>query len=877
MTETVESDNSAVAEHAPQVRIRTMFARFWPDTRPFRGRMLLSLLLVPLSPALTTASVYLFKVLVDDVLTPHDYHLFVPVALAYIGLTVVGGLVSFVDEYLTAWVGEQFVTSLRIRLFAHLQRLSVGWFERRPLGDILSRLTGDIAAIEQLVLTGVNMTLTYAFQLLFFAGTMFLLNWQLTLTSFIAAPAFLLLSRTFSRRIQDASRERRRRSGSITSVAEENLGNIPLVQAYDRADHEVERFAEENRAAFSAQMLAIRLEALFEPFSSIVECIGVLAVTAVAIYELAQGAITLGGLLAFLAYLSQLYGPVQGFAGLSNMVFAASASAERIIELLDEQPAVAELEQPRRMARATGAIHFNKIWFTYEGADRPALRAVDLRLAPGRKIAIVGASGAGKSTLTKLLLRSYDPDRGRITLDGRDLRALSLADLRSNIGAVLQETLVFDGTVAENIRWGKPDATDAEVRAAAEAADAHGFITRLDHGYDTRVGQRGRLLSGGQRQRLAIARAMIRDAPVLLLDEPTTGLDAASGQRVLAPLRRLMAGRTTIIISHDLLTVTDADEIVVLEAGAVSAVGTHEQLLATSPTYAQLYVLHHPSARAGATAVRAAPGPPSRRPAPPTPPMTAVPSPGRPARRGVLAAMVDVATTPIRMVRPAAPPRHRQQGAPPPPPRPLPPAQALRSAPHHSASPARTPSEWSGPQAAAPLPSARARGSASSSAPPPSAPPPSAPPPPPPPPFTPPPPSRPLPSAQPLRSASSSAPPRSAPRGWPREEVAPPLPFTPPPMPVTSPPARTATTPVPVVTRGRHVRSPSAAVEPTTWSNGSTANGALRPAVDAVPLPPPTTPFPAAGSAPVTAPGIAYPLPDLAVRPEASAGVPDTA
>ena len=526
---------------------------------------------------------------------------------------------------------------------------------------------------------------------------MFLLNWQLTLTSFIAAPAFLLLSRTFSRRIQNASRERRRRSGSITSVAEENLGNIPLVQAYDRADHEVERFAEENRAAFSAQMLAIRLEALFEPFSSIVECIGVLAVTAVAVYELAQGAITLGGLLAFLAYLSQLYGPVQGFAGLSNMVFAASASAERIIELLDEQPAVAELEQPRRIARASGAIHFDKVWFTYEGADQPALRAVDLRLAPGRKIAIVGASGAGKSTLTKLLLRSYDPDRGRITLDGCDLRALSLADLRSNIGAVLQETLVFDGTVAENIRWGKPDATDAEVRAAAEAADAHGFITRLDHGYDTRVGQRGRLLSGGQRQRLAIARAMIRDAPVLLLDEPTTGLDAASGQRVLAPLRRLMAGRTTIIISHDLLTVTDADEIVVLEAGAVSAVGTHEQLLATSPTYAQLYALHHPSARAGATAVRAAPARSSRRPAPQAPPMTAVPAPVRPARRGVLAAMVDVATTPIRMVRPAAPPRPRRQAAPPPPPRPLPPAQA-RGAPHRSASPARSRPARSGPR-----------------------------------------------------------------------------------------------------------------------------------------------------------------------------------
>jgi len=642
---TAEDDDPVVAQNAPPIRIRTMFARFWPDTRPFRGRMLLSLLLVPIGPALATGSVYLFKVLVDDVLTPHDYQLFLPIALAYVGFAVVGGLVSFVDEYLTAWVGERFVTSLRVRLFAHLQRLSVGWFERRQVGDLISRLTGDIATIEQLVLTGVNLALTYAFQVVFFAGAMFLLNWHLTLTAFVAAPAFLLLSRGFSRRIQDASRERRRRSGSITAVAEENLGNIPLVQAYDRADHEVRRFEAENRAAFTAQMLAIRLEALFGPFSSIIECIGVLAVTGVAVYELAQGAITLGGLLAFLAYLGQLYGPVQGFAGLSNTLFAASAGAERIIEVLDEQPAVAEPREPRELGRATGAIRFEKVWFTYDGTERPALRDVDLRLAPGRRVAVVGASGAGKSTLTKLLLRSYDPDRGRVTLDGIDLRELSLTDLRRNISTVLQETLVFDGTVAENIRWGKPDATDAEVRAAAEAADAHGFIARLDRGYDTRVGQRGRLLSGGQRQRLAIARAIIRDAPVLLLDEPTTGLDAASGQRVLAPLRRLMTGRTTIIISHDLHTVTDADEIVVLDGGAVSAVGRHEELLAASPIYAQLYALHQPSGRI------ATPAPPvAARPAAAPPPVRT-----RPRPRGVLAAVVDVATTPVWMVPRAAP------------------------------------------------------------------------------------------------------------------------------------------------------------------------------------------------------------------------------
>jgi ATP-binding cassette, subfamily B, bacterial len=774
---TAEGDDLVVAHNAPPVRIRTMFARFWPDTRPYRGRMLLSLLLIPVEPALATGSVYLFKVLVDDVLTPHDYQLFLPIALAYVAFAVVGGLVSFIDEYLTAWVGERFVTSLRVRLFAHLQRLSVGWFERRQVGDLISRLTGDIATIEQLVLTGVNLALTYAFQVLFFAGAMFLLNWHLALTSLIAAPAFLLLSRAFSRRIQAASRERRRRSGSITAVAEENLGNIPLVQAYDRADHEVERFAKENRAAFSAQMLAIRLEALFGPFSSLVECIGVLAVTGVAVYELAQGAITLGGLLAFLAYLGQLYGPVQGFAGLSNTLFAASAGAERIIEVLDERPAVTEPQEPHPLGRAVGAIRFDKVWFTYDGTEQPALRGIDLRLAPGRKVAVVGASGAGKSTLTKLLLRSYDPDRGRVTLDGIDLRELSLSDLRRNISTVLQETLVFDGTVAENIRWGKPDATDAEVRAAAEAADAHGFIARLDQGYDTRVGQRGRLLSGGQRQRLAIARAIIRDAPLLLLDEPTTGLDAASGQRVLAPLRRLMAGRTTIIISHDLHTVTDADEIIVLDGGAVSAVGRHEELLATSPIYAHLYALHQAPTR-----MTAAPPPIAARPAGP-------PAPTRPRPRGVLAAVVDVATTPIWMV----------------------PGAASRGALSRSSAPP-APS-----QAAAGEPALSA-GSRPSR-----------------------PPSTVMPAGPPVAAAPTSAPSNVMAAGPPAAAA-----------PTSAPlPPVTATTPLRAATRGRHAR-PSTAAAPA----------AQRPARHALAEAPPTvTPPRAIGSAPVTAPGLAHPLP----------------
>jgi ABC-type multidrug transport system fused ATPase/permease subunit len=276
-------------------------------------------------------------------------------------------------------------------------------------------------------------------------------------------------------------------------------------------------------------------------------------------------------------------------------LFAAAAAAERIIELLDEQPTVTAPEHPVELGRARGQLRLDDVSFTYPHNKTEVLKHVSFTAESGQTTAIVGASGAGKTTLLKLLLRFYDPTAGRITLDGHDLRELDPDELRANIAIVLQETLLLDGTIADNILAGRPEATTDELVAAAKAADAHRFITALPDGYHTRVGQRGRLLSGGQRQRIAIARAMIRDAPILLLDEPTTSLDADAAQRVLAPLRRLMTGRTTIIISHNLLTVADADQIIYIEHGRITETGTHDQLLTSNNQYAHLYHLHHPT------------------------------------------------------------------------------------------------------------------------------------------------------------------------------------------------------------------------------------------------------------------------------------------
>lgn len=588
------STTGGLVEAAPAASVREVFRRFWPDARPFWRWLWLSLVLIIVTPVVDTGAILLFKVLVDKVLSPRDFSAFPPVAAAFVGITLLVGILGFIGSYLGAWIGENFLHRMRTRVFAHLHTLSVSFFDRRQLGDILSRLTGDVAAIEGVVLSGVIGLIANVLRIVVFAGVLFFLDWRLALASLIAVPVFWAAARVFSRRIKIASREVRRRAGSITVVAEESLGNATLIQAYGRESAEVERFAEQSMGSVNAELAATRLGALFSPLVDLVQVLGVMTILGVGIWELTAGHITLGGLLAFLVFLSQLYQPVRSLGALSTSLFAAAAAAERIIELLDEQPTVTAPEHPIPLGRPRGQLRVEQIGFTYPDTATDVLKQVSFTTLPGQTTAIVGASGAGKTTLLKLLLRFYDPTSGRITLDGTDLRHVDPEELRANIAIVLQETLLLDGTIADNIRAGRPDATSDQLVTAAKAADAHEFISALPEGYDTRVGQRGRLLSGGQRQRIAIARAMVRDAPILLLDEPTTSLDADATQRILTPLRRLITGRTTIIISHNLLTVTDADQIIYIDHGRITETGTHDQLLANNHQYAHLYHLHHP-------------------------------------------------------------------------------------------------------------------------------------------------------------------------------------------------------------------------------------------------------------------------------------------
>ncbi|MFI1198534.1 ABC transporter ATP-binding protein [Streptomyces sp. NPDC020883] len=609
-------DAAGIVEAAPPVPLREIFRRFWPYTRGGRRWLAVILAFVVLGPVVDAAEVWLFKIVIDDMLIPRNLHLFLPIALAYVGFTFLAGILAFADDVTSTWVSERFLLALRSELFGHVEGLSLGFFERRRLGDLLSRVTGDVDAVETFLLSGIVNALAQVMRLGVFLGVLFFLRWDLTVLALVIAPPFWYVARRFSRRVQAASRERRRRSGSISAITEEALGNIALVQAYNRQRWERDRFERENLGRFRAAMSSARIGAVYATIVDVIELVGALLVMGLGIWELVRGRLTLGGLMVFLTLLSRLYGPIRGISGLSNTFYSASASAERIIELLDQRPQVAQAAAPRALVRARGAIDFEDVSFRYPGSStQPALSGVSFRVAPGETLALVGASGAGKSTVAKLLLRFYDPEHGTIRLDGHDLRDLRLDDLRNAVAILLQETLVFHGTVRDNIAYGRPGASDDAIVAAAVAADAHEFIGRLPQGYDTVVGQRGRLLSGGQRQRLAIARAMIRDAPLLVLDEPTTGLDAESGRHILQPLRLLMRGRTTIVISHNLVTVRDATRIVLLEHGRVTDQGTHEELLGRSPVYARLHRLH------GADDVTCGPSPPetTRRRLPRTP------------------------------------------------------------------------------------------------------------------------------------------------------------------------------------------------------------------------------------------------------------------
>ena len=510
--------------------------------------------------------------------------------LAVILIAVFGALSSYLEKYLTTSVGQWVMHDLRRVFYSHIQKLSLSFHDHKRTGDLISRVTTDIDAVQSLISQVLLGMLVNALTLVGMVLVMLYLNWMFTLIALLVAPGLFLVVYYYTRRIKNASRAMRRQEGQVVNVLQEVLSSIRVVKAFAREDYEQERFEEESRKSVNKALQARKFKAKLPPIVEIIVACGTCMVLWYGARLVVAGTLTSGELLVFLLYLGKMYKPMRELSKMTDTISKAAVGWERIREVLENEMQVRDLPGAVAAPRFKGKIEFDHVSFSYDTAQ-PVLRDLSLKIEPGQLAALVGPTGAGKTTIVSLLPRFYDISAGEIRIDGADIRRFKSKSLREQISFVLQETLLFRAPVWQNIAYGKPEARREEIIRAAQLANAEEFIERMPRGYETMIGERGLTLSGGQRQRITIARAIIRDAPILILDEPSAGLDAESEKLVFDALGNLMEGRTSIVIAHRLATVRRADVIFVIDNGQVVEQGTHEQLLAHGGLYSRLYEL----------------------------------------------------------------------------------------------------------------------------------------------------------------------------------------------------------------------------------------------------------------------------------------------